>query len=256
MTTAAEQVLPAGDERLVDIKARHAAQAADRRSALMLVLGDHNHRPVKPLRQPTGDDPHHPGMPAPAMQNQRRISHRIVFVLGLLCGCQHDAPLNGVALFVVAVDDLGQLHCPGGIGRGEQFDAQRRLPQSPRCVEPRGQPKGHILALKMRFFMELRQLHEVLYARPPTLPQALQPMLDEDSVFVDQRHDIGHCTQRRIADAPQQHFAQPGSHLLGAAGTRGNRPRELESDSRPAQLSKRIACAGQPRMHEHIGLGK
>ena len=81
-------------------------------------------------------------------------------------------------------------------------------------------------------------------------------MFHIDSVFIQERHDIGHGAKRRQPDRPQQHLPEAWRHLLGAAVSRGNRPRQFERHARATEFAKWIAESWQSGMHEHGGFGE
>ena len=251
-----EQMFAARDECFVHIKPRHAPHTADRRPALMLVTGNHHDRPMPPLRQPPCHDPDHTGMPAAIGQYEGRIAFGVELLLHLLGRGQLDASLLCLAAGVEFVDIVGELHGSCCVTRCEQLDAAGGLSQSAGRVEPGRQTKRDVFTVELRLLMQLGQLQQPRDSRPATLPQALEAMLHIDPVLVEQRHDVGHRAERRIADRLEQHLPQPRRDLLGARGSRGDRPGQLEGHARAAEFAKGIVGPREPGMHEHVGIWK
>ena len=222
----------------------------------MLVLGDDDDRAVVALGEPAGHDPHHAGVPATAGEDQRRRGDRIEVVSGLLRGGQKYAPLEGVTLLVEAMDHIGQLERPGLVGGGEHLDRQAGLAEPAGGIEPRRQPEGDILALERRLLLELGQLHQPHDPGATAEAEALEAMLDEDPVLVEEGHDVGDGAERCQANGAEEHLPQPRRHLLGATGARGNRPGELEGHRRATQIAEGIAASREPGMDEHGRLGE
>ena len=256
MAAAGEEMGAAGLERGENVEAGHAPEAPRRRPPLMLVLGDDDDRAVVALGKPAGHDPHHARMPATAGEDQRRRGDRIEIVGGLPRGGQEDAPLEGVALFVEAMDHIGQLEGAGLVGGGEHLDRQAGLAEPPGGIEPRRQPEGDILALERRLLLELGQLHQPHDPGAAPQSEALEAMLDEDPVLVEEGHDVGDGAERRQADGPQEHLPQPRRHVLGATGPCGDRPGELEGHRGATQVAEGIAAPREPGMNEHRRLGE
>ncbi len=74
-------------------------------------------------------------------------------------------------------------------------------------------------------------------------------MMYQDPILVDQRHYIGHRSQRRVAHSSDQELSHRRTHPLGIAASLADRPRQLESDPRAAQPAERIEMTGQSRVH-------
>ena len=202
----------------------------------MLVAGNHHDRPMPPLRH----DPDHAGMPAAISQHEGRIALGIELLLDLLGSSQLNASLLSLAAGVELMDIVGQLHGSCCVTRCKQLDAAGGLSQSPGRVEPGCQTKRDVFTVELRLLVQLGQFQEPFDAWPTPLPQALEAMLHIDPVLVEQRHDVGHRAERRIADRLQQHLPQSRRDLLRARGSRGDRPGQLEGHARAAELAKRI----------------
>ena len=254
MAAAGQEMTFARHQAGMQIKSWHAAQTPDSRSSLMFVLGDHDNWSGKAFGQPAGHNADHTGMPATIRKNQRRIVFRIKLFLGLLEGSQLDTAFLRLALFIEFVNVVGEANGPLRIGCDEHFDANRSLSEPTGRIQSRREPKAHVLAFKVRFLVELCQFEQTRNARPPPQAQAFQTVLDNDSVFIEQRNNVCNGTQGRQSERTQQHLAQPGRNLLGAAGTRRNRPRQFKGHAGTAQFAERILGARQTRMHKHVGL--
>ncbi len=75
-------------------------------------------------------------------------------------------------------------------------------------------------------------------------------MPDEDSIFVEQRNDVGHRADRRQADCLDEKVSHSRADFFGLVRPLTNGPGELESDARPTQAGERIGRARQPWMHD------
>jgi hypothetical protein len=68
------------------------------------------------------------------------------------------------------------------------------------------QAKRHVLAVELRLLVQLRQFEEPFDSRSAPLPQALEAVPHIDPVLIEQRHDVRHRAERRIADRLEQHL--------------------------------------------------
>ena len=143
----------------------------------------------------------------------------------------------------------------GDTGR-EQFDPQLRLPQPAGRIQPRGERKADVFAGQRRLLIELRQLHQRGQPGRRTMLQALQSVMDQNAIFVDQRHDIGHGADRRQSHRLQQERPHRIADALRLAGPLAQRPRQFERHARAAQSGERILMPRQPRMHDRGRLGQ
>ncbi len=101
--------------------------------------------------------------------------------------------------------------------RRQQLDAKLCLTEPSGGVEPRRDHKRDVLAVERVLCIQLRYAHQVRKTQRRPLFQADQAVAHEDSIFVHQRHDIGHGPDCRHPNGLQQECAHPIADLLGLA---------------------------------------
>ena len=98
--------------------------------------------------------------------------------------------------------------------------------------------------------LQLGDLHQRARPSGGMCLQAVQAVADENAVFIDQRHDVGHGADRGQADGRHQKVPQRLADALGLAGPLAEGPGQLERHARAAQAAERIAVPRQPRMDD------
>ena len=161
-------------------------------------------------------------------------------------------PLDGLPLGVLALEVRGDLlrflRAPGR----QQFDDEPGVAESTGGIEARGQSKAHVFGADRFVVGEPGGGEQRTDTDRRPGDQSLQSVLDDHSVFILQRHDIGDEAERRQTEQVEERFAQFGADPVAAAGALGDGPREFEGDRRTGQSGERILRPGQPRMDEHI----
>ena len=82
----------------------------------------------------------------------------------------------------------------------KQLEGERRLPEAAGRVEPRGDREADVFAFDVWLFVEAGDLLEGQETGRGIMAQAVEAVADEDAVFIDERHDVGHGADRGQAD--------------------------------------------------------
>ena len=203
-----------------------------------------------------------PGCQPRSARTKAASSAAIELLLDLLGRRQLNASLQGLPRGVELVDVLGQFQRPLGPVRHQQFDGQLRLTEPAGGIEPRGQHERNVFAVPAalsppgRARLDLGDVHERGHAERRALGQALQAVMHQDAIFVDQGHNVGHRPHGRQTHRPAAGSRASAARPFARRGLLTHGPRQLEGHPRAAQAAKRIRTAGQPRMHDGRGVGQ
>ena len=133
-------------------------------------------------------------VPVIGPDDERADGFEVAALGNLLLGGLHDCLLNGLAFAVLLVKDVGELRRADHAGGFQQLKAVGRVTHTPCCVDSRGKPVGDVRGGED--VVDARDFAEGVDARAALLRQDAQTMLDEDAVFVEERHDVRHCAKR------------------------------------------------------------
>ena len=167
-----------------------------------------------------------------------------------------NAPFETIAAVVQFVQIIGQSGCSIGRRGGQQFDGQLGLTQSSGGVQSRGEHEADVFALQTRFLGELRQMQQPLHPQTGSAAKTRQTMMDQNPIFIDERHDIGHGADRRQSDGFQKKFTHRRADFFRIARPLAQGPSQFERHARAAESRERIRRSRQSRMHNRRGGGE
>ncbi len=240
----------------MDVKSLDAAHRPDPWLDSQSIERHDHDRPMILLGQPARDDANHSGMPISPGQHQRGVALQIEFLLGLLMRGEIDAPFQAVAAVVQLVQIVGQSRRSIGRCGRQQFDRQLGLSQSAGGIQSRGKHEADVFALQTRLFGELGQLQQPLHSQTGPAAKTRQAMMNQNSIFIHQRHDIGHGSDRRESDRLQKELAHRRADFLGVARPLTKCPSHFERHARTTESAEWIRRARQSRMHDRRGRGQ
>ena len=239
VTAVAFQQIGKGSQGSKQVKAAVAAGAG---LAVVAVQTDQESRAGKFLGNAAGNDAHHSLMPVLVCQDNG---------LRGLPGGEHgnglpvDLRLHCLPLAVQVAKGLGHRRCPLGILGQKQLNGQINLPHAPGGVDPGGQHKadgGGVDGFRGASGLG----HQCGDAGAFGVLQGGQTPGDEDPVFPQQGHHIGHGAQADHVCIFFQHF------LLGAAQSGG----QLEGHAHTGEILMGITPIGAMGIHHGAGLGQ
>ena len=185
------------------------------------------------LHQPAGRQADHAGIPPFSRQHQRSMAGEVE-ALQLVFRLGQNLLLHVLAATVFLLQFLGDGPRVGHRLAQQQLMGAHGRADAPTRIEPRRQLKSDIARAQL-FFRQPCRLDQRANARPGRCVDPLQPQLDDDAVFIRQRHHVGHGGQRGNV------------HIFHGRIQSAQRLHQLERHARAAQRRKRIAV--QQRIH-------
>ena len=215
----------------------------------------HNRRFVIAVDEARCDDADHPDMPVYARQNQRvRLVVVEAFFFDALDRFVGNDSFDALAFGVSRGELAGDVRRPGGVGRCEKFDRLRGVSHAAGGVETRGQDKSYMKRLE-RFLGQLNRVEQCPDAHHVRAGQASKPEGRQHAVFTHKRHDVGDGSHGSQGGRIQEERF----HSLGDARPvvilSRDFPRELQRNTRAAQIGVRVACADS-RVHDRDDIGE
>ena len=228
------QVVRATGQRVVEVKALHAAPGPLRDAAL---LGNDQRGPVEPFHQPRRDDSDHTDVPPRRRHRPRPPLLRRSELFRMRDGLARDPRLELLPLGVGAVELFGEEARFAQVLAEQQPDADGRVVEPSRGVDPRTQLEpdiagGHLAG-------ELRHRLEGQHTDAAAPRQLLEPEVHQHPVRSGERHHVGDGAERHQIEHLAQVRLRSRREPSRLSQPLAQRQQQVEGDADRGQLAAR-----------------
>ena len=212
------------------------------------------------LHDARADDADHAGVPAFVGEDDRTpagiAGHAALF--GEFAGLVKDLALGGLALLVLLVELLGDLHRAGLAGHGEHLDGFGGVAHPAAGVEARAEDEPDLLGVD-GLVEQVGGREQGAEASEIGCADVLEAEGGDDAVLVDERDDVGDGAEGGEGKQVEEDGADLGADAISPGSQRRDAPGEFEGDARAAELAEGVgglAVDADARVDDGVGVGE
>ena len=243
MPAVGEQVLAAGNQRLVDVEARHGARAP---LCVIIVAREHNRRDVIFFRQSPRNDANNAKVPSGSADDERESFAALQEVIRLPDALLQNGAFDLAALRVQFVQLDREAPCFRRVFRRQQMKGQCGIVRASRRVEPRPKAKADQFG-RGGLLLVARNLQQRAQSRPARVQDRIKAVAHEDAVLARERHHVGHRAQRHQVQLCEQKLLRL---ILAEGAFLQQRVCELEGHANAAQSRRFVDTIDAVGIHQ------
>ena len=176
-------------------------------NAILSRQRDQNRGLLELLSHAAGHNADDPAMPLLVGEHQRGTFQPRGILGDHLFRLLQDFSLDRLPLLIQAIEMFRENECSLRIVGRQQLHREPRLSQSSSRVDARADREANVVGSKFLLVSQTADLHQRLHARTATLDKTAQSVPHDRAILIDQRHAIGHGSDRREPNRAHQEFA-------------------------------------------------